>query len=246
MDKTSMLYWWPKIKGLKIPMPETEIILCKENLSDILNETEADLFTEQGLRAHIDIPAVEKACEKLGYPVFIRSDATSHKHNWEKSCYLTKKEDIVPHLIDISSFSASCDIFGGIPFNAVIVRKYIPMDNLFTAFSGRMPVNPEWRIFIKDHKLLCAHWYWVEDAIQTPSIMNWKAKMQKAKEAKDNATSGIDGYASMVATVFDGCWSVDFCKAADGEWQLIDMAEGFKSWHPEECHNHKAVKDIRL
>ena len=32
-----------------------------------------------------------------------------------------------------------------------------------------------------------------------------------------------------------GYWSVDYWKAKDGRWILIDMAEGEKSWHPSKC-----------
>ena len=52
-----------------------------------------------------------------------------------------------------------------------------------------------------------------------------------------------------IAPLFKGCWSIDFCKAKDGRWILIDMAvgigKGFKqrgSWHPKTCKKLDALK----
>jgi len=39
--------------------------------------------------------------------------------------------------------------------------------------------------------------------------------------------------ASKIAQVFDGYWSIDFCRARNGQWYCIDMAEGNRSWHPK-------------
>jgi len=45
----------------------------------------------------------------------------------------------------------------------------------------------------------------------------------------------LSGYANQVAGIFPEYWSVDFCKAKDGRWILIDMATGDRSWHDESC-----------
>ena len=50
----------------------------------------------------------------------------------------------------------------------------------------------------------------------------------------------LTGYASMVARAIEGFWSVDFCKGADGQWYLIDMATGANSWHPEHSGKEEA------
>ncbi|OGC89269.1 MAG: hypothetical protein A2W25_04375 [candidate division Zixibacteria bacterium RBG_16_53_22] len=244
MDNTSMLYWYPKIKKLTIPQPWTGVVKCKTNITETLSNTNADFLSEKAIGENIDIAAVEKLCERLGYPVFMRSDYTSHKHNWKKSCFVTKKKDIIPHLQDIAHFSVCADIFTGIPFTAVMIRQYIKMASLFTAFHGAMPVNPEWRFFIHDGKIVCSHWYWIEDAIRNPSKENWKALMNTARSLTmvDGGFTTLTGYAKMVAKVLKGSWSIDFCLGANDVWYLIDMAESFKSWHPEDCPNHKIIK----
>ena len=58
----------------------------------------------------------------------------------------------------------------------------------------------------------------------------------------DGGFTTLTGYAKMVAKVLKGSWSIDFCLGANDVWYLIDMAESFKSWHPEDCPNHKIIK----
>lgn len=240
-----MRYWYPNIKDMNIPQPKTVIIPLKKeiDLTEILLEHEADFLTAKGVKNHIDIPAVEGACEKMGYPVFMRSDYTSHKHDWEGSCFVQKKEEIIPHIQNIIEFSLLADIFGGIPFTAVVIREYIKMAQLFTAFN-KMPVNPEWRFFVDKGQILCSHWYWTEAAIKNPSVKNWKALMSVSRKMSIDGGSlkKLESYAYFIAGYIGGSWSIDFCLGANGTWYLIDMAESVKSWHPGDCPNHERIR----
>ena len=115
------------------------------------------------------------------------------------------------------------------------------MDSLFTAFRGTMPVNPEIRFFVKGGEVQCSHFYWIEDAIQNPSIDNWKEVLEATKKKSSiDEYSLLNNYARTISEKLlnDGDveqWSVDFCRDAFGEWQLIDMAIGKNSWHPKDC-----------
>ena len=44
----------------------------------------------------------------------------------------------------------------------------------------------------------------------------------------------LTAYAELVGSLMEGYWSVDFAQGADGQWYLIDMAEGDLSWQPKE------------
>jgi hypothetical protein len=124
----------------------------------------------------------------------------------------------------------------GLDFKAFAVREYIPMASRFTAFYGDMPVNPERRYFFEYGQILCHHSYWIEEAIEQskkPSIPNWRAVARELNTETEDEIKLLTNYAEMVAKQFDGYWSVDFCKAKDGRWILIDLATGRKSWHPE-------------
>ena len=229
IDKTSMLYWYPKIKDLEIPMPYTRIIKLKNNTKNLMPVCDGDMSLIK-----VEIEEAKVVADALGFPCFLRTDYTSNKHDWENSCFIQKEEDIESGVMNIIEFSFCADIMG-LPINALIFREYIPMRNLFKAFRG-MPVNPEIRFFIRDGKIDAWYWYWIEDAIADGRVDklpgDWRSILSKAKESVD--IDLLTKYALKVANVLDGYWSVDFCQAANGKWYLIDMAEGDKSWRPKD------------
>lgn len=217
-----MLYWYLKIKDLKIPQPKTEILEV-ENLA---------LWDFPIKELNKWPPKIEKIADRLGYPLFIRTDQASGKHTWKHSCFVPNKESLKRCIEGVLEFNY-CATPIGLPCEALVFREYIPMKNLFTAFCD-MPVNPEIRFFVKDGELLCWHWYWIEEAIKNPSVHDWKEIMDKEKkELSGNELLWLERDARKVANQFEGYWSVDFCKAKDGRWILIDLAEGEKSWHPD-------------
>lgn len=229
-DKDSMLYWYPFIKDLPIPQPRTIIVM--------LNEEELEgAYNEQIPKSLIE--KIECVCDTMFYPCFLRTDQASGKHSWKKSCYVDKKKDLWKHILEVIEFNLCADLMG-LDFKALIVREFIPMDSRFTAFYGDMPVNPERRYFIKDGKVVCHHPYWIEEAIEQggkePSISNWREVSKEINTETPEEIELLTKYALMVGkALLEGSWSVDFCKAKDGRWILIDMATAQKSWHPEDC-----------
>lgn len=220
-DMDSMLYWYPKIKDLSIPQPKTALIKMDWDWDETGNFIEIKNINE-----------IKEQARKFDLPFFIRSDQGSAKHSWKDTCFVTDIDKLSNHILRIVEWSMLVDIVG-LPVNAIAIREYIPMDTIFTAFHGEMPVNPEIRVFIKDGKSVCHHWYWIEDAIRQPSISNWREKLQKCKNSITNKEiDTLLAYASTVAQIFTGYWSVDFCRAKDKTWYLIDMATGSNSWHP--------------
>jgi len=231
VESDSMLIWFPRIKDLPIPQPKTEIIL--------LTDEELKLLIEENVPQNI-VKKVQAVCDKMGYPCFLRTDLASGKHSWKDSCFVDGPKEVWKHIFEVVSFNLMADILG-LDFKALVVREYIPMDTRFTAFYGDMPVNPERRYFIKNGQVLCHHPYWIEEAIaesKPPSIPNWREIAKEMNTETEDEIKLLTGYAQMVAERFEGYWSIDFCKAKDGRWILIDMATGEKSWHPE----HKKEK----
>jgi len=243
VSPTSMLYWWPKVADLSgIRKPKTVFIPT---------DTLKCLEFLDGKGWPLDIEELEAACSEIGYPVFMRTDHFSGKHSWGKTCFVQNREHLLPNLSRLLDESAMNDL----PVNAMVIREYIPMFTLFYAFHGRMPVNPEIRFFARDGKIECWHWYWIPEAIKKSGVPvldkdglaigeeRWKFILEHNQESCGFGSnySGtchrnrelLFDMVWKVAPQFDGYWSIDFCLSASGEWVLIDMAEGEKSWHPE-------------
>ncbi|MBU0894480.1 MAG: ATP-grasp domain-containing protein [Nanoarchaeota archaeon] len=236
MDKNSLLYWFPKIKNLEIPIPRTEIIRLNDNEKKEYYEGEGDFFNldriEREVRHLIE--------SKFSLPVFLRTDELSAKHSWKDTCYLNNFSELKNHLAELVIHNKLAD-FLGLPLEAIVVREFIPMDTGFNAFSGEMPVNPERRYFVEDGKLLCHHAYWIEKAVEKGTLStllpeNWKAIVSKMNYEGEEVNL-LTQYSKKVSQNVYGYWGVDFCKAKDGRWILIDMALGNDSWHPFDCPN---------
>jgi hypothetical protein len=227
--KDSFLFWYPKVKDLPIPQPKTEIVLLtKKELRVLYCERVCESVVEK----------VRMACERLGYPCFLRTDLASAKHSWKHSCFIDGCKGLEEHILNIVSFNLCAGIMG-LDFKAFVVREFIPMDTRFTAFHGDTPINPERRYFIKNGRVLCHHPYWIEDAIEqverikSPSIQNWREVLKEINTETKEEIALLTNYAEIVAKQFDGYWSIDFCRAKDGRWILVDMATGERSWHPK-------------
>ena len=233
IDKSSMLYWFPLIKNLDIPQPKTQIIL--------LTKKELDTAYNEQISKSLMKRTETVISQNFKLPVFIRTDLSSAKHYWKKSCFYDGTNELRIHLWEVIEFNLCADVMG-LPFKALVVREYIPMDSKFTAFRGNMPINPERRYFIDKGKVLCHHPYWIREAIMYPSIKNWEKTLEKVNRENKHEIEFLTDYAQKVAKALPGFWSVDFCKAKDGRWILIDCAIGERSWHPEDCEFYGTVK----
>ena len=233
MEKTSMLYWFPIIKDLPIPMPRTTWVEIPFEVFE-----EYAYMEPKGKEPKIVKygPDLLTKAKEIGYPLFLRTDMASGKHSWERSCYVEREEDLFKHIWEVVEFNFTADIFG-LHCEALVFREYIPMASGFTAFWGKLPINPERRYFIRDSKIECHHPYWTAGSIlksgATPSKPGWEELLLKMDEEPSDEVELLTKYSTMVAKLLPGYWSVDFCKAKDGRWILIDLAEGEKSWHPE-------------
>ncbi len=172
----------------------------------------------------------------------MRTAYTSGKHDWTDTCYVTDADKIRRHVGMLIQDSALKEL----PIDAFVFREFIEMDSKFTAFSRTMPINPERRYFIKDGEIQCHHAYWISEAIaegdeayarhgMSKLPENWLELLAEMNTQSDEEIELLSSYANQVAKVIEGYWSVDFCKAQDGHWVLIDMALGKASWHDEGC-----------
>ena len=150
-EKTSLLYWYPKIKDLGIPTPKT--IIYKIPKKELI-----------GMRRENGVPVtmaakVKPIADQFGYPLFLKTDQAAGKHSWNASCYVSCEEVLQNNIFGVIEANLNADIIG-LPFKALVFREYIPMESTFTAFCGQMPIAKERRYFIKDGEIQCHHPYW--------------------------------------------------------------------------------------
>jgi hypothetical protein len=214
--QNSMLYWYERIKHLDIPMPRTEIALVEDFRTWIgmLDDGMKDSQYEQ----------IKKAANKIGYPVFVRTDLCSGKHDFNRTCYVENPEDLGNHVMALIEDSAMKDL----PMCAIVVREYLDLVYSFKAFDG-LPIAKERRYFAEDGEVYLSHPYWPHDAIRYPDSDDWCHQLNELN-VEYGEVGLLAQYAEDVTRELGGSWSVDFAKCTDGHWYLIDMARAMDSW----------------
>lgn len=229
VNKNSMTYWLPIAEQfeMEIPMPMNIIVdkIDKELFEFIMYNKPLSKTT---------LARIKVAITTLGgYPVFMRSDYGSAKHDYENTCYVPNEKSLLQHIHNLLEWHHLVNV----SYNALVFRQFIELESTFTAFKG-LPVNKERRYFIRNGNLQCHHKYWPEDAIWIHSVANipdWKKRLARLNEEDEDEIRLLTGYAELLGSKLKGYWSVDFAKARNGQFYFIDAALGDVSWHDEKC-----------
>ena len=235
MNPTSLLYWYPQVKGL-VRTPQTIIVR--------VDNRDAEEMLDQGLGAELEA-ACRRAADAIGYPLFLRTDLISGKHSYLRTCKVPTPDELMPHVGAVLEDHALHLWLDGPEgnVNGLVFRELLPLSAVFTAFHG-LPIAPERRYFIRDGEVVCHHPYWIDvDNIESgrPSVEDWRDLLEAVNFEKLSEREKLRRLSEKVSAVLDGAWSVDWA-LANGDWYLIDMAVAHRSWHPEDCPHYEAMR----
>jgi len=229
VNKNSATYWFPKVKNLDVLVPQTEIIGIDSN-RNVMN------WLDNGVPR--DVIHRVKSCVRrhfnLNYPIFMRTDLLSAKHDYEKTCLVQSEDEIGGHLYQLIMSHLTTMLKNGNELKAILVREKLDIKSKFTAFWDGLPIGVEVRHFISNGEWGKGHFYWPKKAIKNPSAENWEELLDQMLIEAGEGFKRHKNMAEIVAKKFEGNWSVDFAKTKSGKWYLIDMAVAEDSWVAEE------------
>ncbi len=238
-----MLEWYPKVKSLDIPQPQTEMVeIPNEDFLELVGSGNCTLRQYQ--KRFSDI------LDSLApFPVFLRSDCSSQKHSFKRTCRLPDKKSLLGHILELVDLNFAC----GLTDNALVFRKWLDLDAGFAAFDG-LPINTEARVFLNRGKVQCIHPYWPEEVIESwiwhrskleaqfggklPNAINprWREILKSQNDMVTKSRPILEKYSrKIIDRIGDGYWSADFAFCRDGLWYMIDMAKGDVSYHHPAC-----------
>src|SRR5579885_1893562 len=144
----------------------------------------------------------------------MRTDVSSGKHSWKNTCFISNRETIKGNLIHLCGEHELWEMLG-VNYQAIVIREFLNLQTAFTAFSGEMPINKEFRFFIHNEKVRCAHFYWPEEAFdqhwaRKAHDPDWKTKLQALNHLSHSEADVLSEYAQTVSRALPGYWSVDF------------------------------------
>lgn len=232
-NESSMLNWFTKIVDSGLPIPRTTILLMNQSEISTLRKcldgeapVSQDLFTR-----------FYNVANNMGYPLFIRTDQASNKHDFKRSALVESQDELIDRIVNTIEYN-DCAGMVGLNWSAIIFRKFLSLTSSFKAF-GFMPVARERRYFVNEGRVVCHHPYWIEDAIRgfgdCKLPLDWKEKLADLNRETDPEIAELSRMAETFGRLVPGYWSVDFAHAESGMWYLIDAARAEISWHPDTC-----------
>lgn len=240
----ALSYWLPKIEAAGLPVPKTIIVEMDEPtwwgmLNSMNGERAPDGADPLGFFERIGV-----AADIVGWPAFLRTDHTSHKHNWKNTCFLERRSDIASHVFEIAEFSEICGIGVDLSWRNWAVREMLPVEPLGICHAyGGMPVVREFRFFVDNGIVRCGHPYWPEAALNEGGVQ-WLVPLAptpyEALCRDDGIWGELTNLASRAGTAVGGSWSVDILETRRG-WMITDMALAEDSYHWPDCPNTNAL-----
>lgn len=242
-DITRLSYWFPKLVAAGLPVPRTTIIKATpEEMSDIFR-----ISNEEEVTGSINslVDRVKSAADEIGYPVFLRTDHTSGKHDWDNTCFVRCADDIRQHIFSITYFWEMVNMVAP-PCDVWVVREFLPTIPYGKCTRyGNMPICREFRFFVDGGSISCVHPYWPQEAL-TKGVPVFDHEFNYESFSNLN----LDGHekelrklASLAGAAVGGTWSVDILETLDG-WYITDMAEANKSYHWEGCQNNPSARIV--
>ena len=225
-NPNSAVNWWSKIKDLPIPKPGTKFVDVSEH--------ETIRWIDEGIPQEIVKKINNVVDNNFQYPVFIRTDLLSGKHDYEDTCLIENKETLERNLWKLNEQHFLAMMRNGNELTAFLIREYLNIKSQFTAFYADLPIGVEVRHFIKDGRWEKGHYYWPKESILHPDKDDWKSGIDKMKVEAVEDLDKHRGMAKLVGKSIGGNWSIDFAKTEDGCWYLIDMATYQDSYMTEE------------
>ena len=133
--------------------------------------------------------------------MFLRSDETSHKHDWADSCYVTSDDGVEKGIKSIYEFTLM--VMFGLDFHGIAVREFLKLKTGFHAFNG-MPIAREFRFFIRDGEVLCRHPYWPPASIRRADREDWLPVLKEMSGIDDVEETLLRTYSREIASAVKG------------------------------------------
>lgn len=226
-DPNCLSTWFPQLERTGVPVPKTIIVRAPGDYKWLWPLLDDEI--PKGFWPFIE--ELEQAGDALGWPAFLRTGHTSGKHYWSGTCFVRDASSLPDHVTKLVEFSLMADI-RGLPTEVWAMREMLPVPDTFTAFNG-LPINRERRYMIRDGQVVRHFPYWPANALRNASVSDWRERLAELNQETPEEIDHLIVLATKVAQAFPGHWSVDFLYTAKG-WCCIDMAEGDKSWTPED------------
>jgi hypothetical protein len=200
-------------KNLQLINDPTEYKFCHylpENYETIKECTPKTTF--KPLAGRFEINDFEEQLAVFGSaPIIVKDYVKSQKHYWEEACFIPGASDrekvgaVIRRFVDLQD----SDLNEGLVF-----REFVELEALATHSQSGMPLTKEFRVFVRDGKVISVFKYWDEgDYGETePVLKRFEALLPKVKSH---------------------FFSMDIAKQKNSDWIIVELGDGQVSGLPD-------------
>lgn len=155
-------------------------------------------------------------------PVIVKDYVKSQKHYWAEACFIPQAsnneaaEAVVKRFLELQG----PDLNEGLVF-----REFIELEELGTHVQSGMPLTKEFRLFIKDGKVIDTFYYWDEGDYQ-------------------GLQPEIKSFLELIPRIKSNFFTMDIAKRKDGDWMIVELGDGQVAGLPENADKENFYQNL--
>lgn len=235
--RNSLIYWYPRIKHLDLPLPKTSVYRLDEGVSTFDLEF-GDIPSEMdGLLDNLPVQDIIE---------FIENDLPMDKANIRsgyKSSQLLGGEGAVivsdPEIIRREvMFLADSMVMADFPPNELVVREWVDIEVMAEGYDSH--IGPEVRFIVDEGDVIGSFVDIYEQEFPISFDEDEATEIiDNVRERLDKDYSKLHSWAKDVAVELDETgWSIDFVQDVNGDWYLTDMGLYGLYWNSKKDRWH--------
>jgi len=144
--------------------------------------------------------------------IIVKDFVKSQKHYWKEACYIPDASDKAHVKAVVEKF---LELQGSSLNEGLVFREFVELEALAEHSKSGMPLTKEFRLFIKQGKIVAVSNYWEEGdyAGEKPDL----AHFQK-----------------IIAAIPSNFFTMDIAKQKDGRWIIVELGDGQVAGLPED------------
>ena len=176
------------------------------------------------LNGEFNLNEFEKEINTFGNnPIIIKDYVKSQKHYWKEAYFIPDASNTEQVISIVNKFIELQDV----DFNeGLVFREFIDLEELTNHSASGMPLTKEFRVFIRNNKLLATYKYWDEG------------------DYKD-VEPVLERFEEVILKIDSKFFTMDIAKKKDGEWIIVELGDGQVAGLPDNANKDEFYKNLK-
>ncbi len=180
--------------------------------------------TYKVLKSSFDITDFSEQLKVFGdQSILIKDYVKSQKHYWNEACFIpnasdqSQVESVVRKFIELQG----SDLNEGLVF-----REFVELEELSSHSKSGMPLTKEFRLFIKNNKIISVFKYWDEGDYQ-------------------NVEPILEEFESVIPKIKSNFFTMDIAKKKNGKWIIVELGDAQVAGLPDNANRDEFYNALK-